>query len=50
MTRVVDREEAVAVTARDLEPSDVVVVKASRGLALDRVADALAAGAAEGTA
>ena len=50
VTRVVDREEAVAVTARDLEPSDVVVVKASRGLALDRVADALAAGAAEGTA
>ncbi len=43
VTLVSDREEAVAVAGRGLQPSDVVVVKASRGLALDRVADALAA-------
>jgi len=44
VTRVADRKEAVAVAGADLQPSDVVVVKASRGLALDVVADALAAG------
>jgi UDP-N-acetylmuramyl pentapeptide synthase len=42
VTVVSDQEEAVSVADRDLQPSDVVVVKASRGLALDRVADALA--------
>ncbi|WP_415083248.1 UDP-N-acetylmuramoyl-tripeptide--D-alanyl-D-alanine ligase [Micropruina sp.] len=40
---VADRDAAVAVAGSDLQPSDVVVIKASRGLALDRVADALAA-------
>ena len=44
VTEVADRKEAVAVAGADLQPSDVVVVKASRGLALDVVADALAAG------
>ncbi len=42
VTTVRDGEEAVSVAGRNLQPSDVVVVKASRGLALDRVADALA--------
>ena len=42
---VPDRAAAVAVAGADLQPSDVVVVKASRGLALDVVADALASGA-----
>ncbi|MFT4227555.1 UDP-N-acetylmuramoyl-tripeptide--D-alanyl-D-alanine ligase [Micropruina sp.] len=42
---VADRAAAVAVAGADLQPSDVVVVKASRGLALDVVADALASGA-----
>ncbi len=41
---VVDRAQAVAVAGADLQASDVVVVKASRGLALDTVADALASG------
>jgi UDP-N-acetylmuramoyl-tripeptide--D-alanyl-D-alanine ligase len=41
---VADRAAAVAVAGADLQPSDVVVVKASRGLALDVVADALASG------
>ena len=41
---VPDRAAAVAVAGADLQPSDVVVVKASRGLALDVVADALASG------
>ena len=44
VTMVNDPQEAVAVTERDLQPSDLVVVKASRGLALERVADALYAG------
>ncbi|MFT3969276.1 MAG: UDP-N-acetylmuramoyl-tripeptide--D-alanyl-D-alanine ligase [Micropruina sp.] len=44
---VADRAAAVAVTGADLQPSDVVVVKASRGLALDTVADALASGAGD---
>lgn len=39
-----DRAAAVAVVGADLQPSDVVVVKASRGLALEVVADALASG------
>ena len=43
VTRVSDVQEAVAVAEANLHPADVVVVKASRGLALDRVADALAA-------
>lgn len=47
VTQVSDREEAAAVAGRALQPSDVVVVKASRGLALDRVADLLAAGGRE---
>ena len=47
VTLVSDREEAAAVAGRALQPSDVVVVKASRGLALDRVADLLAAGGRE---
>lgn len=42
---VADPAAAVAAAGADLQPSDVVVVKASRGLALDRVADALASGA-----
>ena len=42
VTRVSDVQEAVAVAGANLQPADVVVVKASRGLALDRVADALA--------
>ncbi len=41
---VADRAAAVAVAGADLQPSDVVVVKASRGLSLDVVADALASG------
>ena len=41
---VADRDAAVAVAGADLEASDVVVVKASRGLALEVVADALASG------
>lgn len=41
---VADRAQAVAVAGADLEASDVVVVKASRGLALEVVADALASG------
>ena len=47
VTLVSDREEAAVVAGRALQPSDVVVVKASRGLALDRVADLLAAGRRE---
>jgi UDP-N-acetylmuramoyl-tripeptide--D-alanyl-D-alanine ligase len=43
VTRVSDVQEAVAVAEALLQPADVVVVKASRGLALDRVADALVA-------
>jgi UDP-N-acetylmuramoyl-tripeptide--D-alanyl-D-alanine ligase len=43
VTLVSDVQEAVAVAQANLQPADVVVVKASRGLALDRVADALAA-------
>ncbi|MFT4218531.1 MAG: UDP-N-acetylmuramoyl-tripeptide--D-alanyl-D-alanine ligase [Micropruina sp.] len=46
---VADRAQAVAVAGADLQPSDVVVVKASRGLALDTVADALASGAGDTT-
>ena len=42
VTQVSDRQEAVAVAGRGLQPADVVVVKASRGLALEAVADALA--------
>ncbi len=44
-----DRAAAVAVVGADLQPSDVVVVKASRGLALEVVADALASGAGDRT-
>jgi UDP-N-acetylmuramoyl-tripeptide--D-alanyl-D-alanine ligase len=34
-----DKSEAVRILRRDLAPSDVVLVKASRGLALDTVAE-----------
>ncbi len=44
---VADRASAVAVAGADLQPCDVVVVKASRGLALETVADALASGAGD---
>ncbi|SDS08746.1 UDP-N-acetylmuramoyl-tripeptide--D-alanyl-D-alanine ligase [Friedmanniella luteola] len=38
-----DKEEALAVLRAELGPGDVVLVKASRGLALDTVAEALVA-------
>lgn len=37
-------EEAVALLGRSVQPGDVVLVKASRAVGLDRVADALCAG------
>jgi UDP-N-acetylmuramoyl-tripeptide--D-alanyl-D-alanine ligase len=40
---VTDKAAAVAVVASDLGPGDVVLVKASRGLALDTVADEILA-------
>ncbi len=40
---VTDKAEAVAVVTSDLAPGDVVLVKASRGLALDTVADEILA-------
>jgi UDP-N-acetylmuramoyl-tripeptide--D-alanyl-D-alanine ligase len=40
---VTDKADAAAVVASDLEPGDVVLVKASRGLALDTVADEILA-------
>ena len=39
--RVVDVDEAVSFLTERLQPSDVVIVKASRGARLERVADAL---------
>ena len=42
--RVADREAALAALAAILRPGDVVLVKASRGAALDSVADALIEG------
>ncbi|MFT3861696.1 MAG: UDP-N-acetylmuramoyl-tripeptide--D-alanyl-D-alanine ligase [Micropruina sp.] len=48
VTRVNDVQEAVEVAGANLQPLDVVVVKASRGLALDRVADALAGAGVSG--
>jgi UDP-N-acetylmuramoyl-tripeptide--D-alanyl-D-alanine ligase len=43
---VTDKADAVAVVTSDLEPGDVVLVKASRGLALDTVADEILAAVA----
>jgi UDP-N-acetylmuramoyl-tripeptide--D-alanyl-D-alanine ligase len=40
---VTDKAEAVAIVTSDLAPGDVVLVKASRGLALDTVADEILA-------
>jgi UDP-N-acetylmuramyl pentapeptide synthase len=40
---VTTKADAVAVVTRDLDPGDVVLVKASRGLALDTVADEILA-------
>ena len=40
---VADKADAVAVLSSDLAPGDVVLVKASRGLALDTVADEILA-------
>ena len=40
---VADKADAVAVVTSDLAPGDVVLVKASRGLALDTVADEILA-------
>jgi UDP-N-acetylmuramoyl-tripeptide--D-alanyl-D-alanine ligase len=40
---VTDKAHAAAVVTSDLEPGDVVLVKASRGLALDTVADEILA-------
>jgi UDP-N-acetylmuramoyl-tripeptide--D-alanyl-D-alanine ligase len=40
---VADHEEAVALLAERLLPGDVVLVKASRGVGLDRVVERLVA-------
>jgi UDP-N-acetylmuramoyl-tripeptide--D-alanyl-D-alanine ligase len=40
---VTDKADAAAAVTRDVEPGDVVLVKASRGLALDTVADEILA-------
>jgi UDP-N-acetylmuramoyl-tripeptide--D-alanyl-D-alanine ligase len=40
---VTEKADAAAVVTSDLEPGDVVLVKASRGLALDTVADEILA-------
>ncbi len=45
---VPDRDAAVALLLRDLRPGDSVLVKASRGMELDRVVDALLKAAAGG--
>ena len=40
---VADRDEAFALLVRELEPGDVVLVQASRGIALDQLVEQLAA-------
>jgi len=39
--RVADADEAVALVLRELAPGDAVLVKASRAVGLERVAEAL---------
>ena len=47
---VADADEAIARVREAARDGDVVLVKASRGVALERVVDGLAAGTGEGTA
>jgi UDP-N-acetylmuramoyl-tripeptide--D-alanyl-D-alanine ligase len=47
VTQTADRDAAVEVLLTDLRPGDTVLVKASRGAALDLVVDALVAATAE---
>jgi len=47
VTLVADRDAAVELLLADLRPGDTVLVKASRGAALDLVVDALVAATAE---
>ena len=42
-TAPADKDEALALLRAELRPGDVVLVKASRGLTLDTVAEALVA-------
>ena len=44
-TWVPDAEAALAIVREQVRPGDVVLVKASRALGLERIADALVSGA-----